>query len=422
MSSDSRTPCAARKRAVRSATTLARGVPGAANLKAMDHLPPLPSSVLPAGVRARFVDGVNGLRVHVLEAGHDTPDRPLLLLLHGFPELAYSWRRLLGPLAAAGYHVVAPDQRGYGRTTGWSDSYDQDLRPFSLLRLAADARILVHALGHDAAHAVIGHDFGSPVAAWAALTRPDVFRAVALMSAPFAGAPRLAPPGGTAPRPGWLAGPADALARGLAALPRPRKHYQWYYATREADADMRNAPQGIRNFLRAYFHHKSADWPGNTPFRLRDDSPEQLALMPTYYIMDLDRTMAETVAPFMPGRDTADACSWMRGDELDVYAGEFARTGFQGGLNWYRTRFAPEIAADFQLHAGRRIDVPALFVAGRSDWGVFQVPGALEAMRTSACGRFLGCHIVEGAGHWVMQEKPEAVLDALLAFLSAAKT
>jgi pimeloyl-ACP methyl ester carboxylesterase len=386
----------------------------------MTDLLPLPAAVLPAGVRARFVDGVNGLRMHVLEAGHETPHRPLLLLLHGFPELAYSWRRLLPSLAAAGYHVVAPDQRGYGRTTGWSDAYDQDLRPFSLLRLAADARVLVHALGHGSAHAVIGHDFGAPVAAWAALTRPDVFRAVAMMSAPFAGAPRLATPGDTAPPPGSLAGPPDALARGLAALPRPRKHYQWYYATREADSDMRNAPQGIRDFLRAYFHHKSADWSGNAPFRLRDDSPEQLALMPTYYVMDLDRTMAETVAPFMPGRDTVGSCTWLRDDELDVYAGEFARTGFQGGLNWYRTRFEPSIAADLVLHAGRRIDVPALFVAGSRDWGIFQAPGALEAMRDSACSRMLGCHLIEGAGHWVMQEKPEAVLRLLLAFLSPA--
>lgn len=383
----------------------------------MTGLDPLPAGLLPPAIRARFVDGVNGLRIHLLEAGHETPGRPLLLLLHGFPELAYSWRRVMAPLASAGFHVVAPDQRGYGRTTGWSADYDQDLRPFSLLRLAADAVALVHALGHARAHAIVGHDFGSPVAAWAALTRPDIFRAVVMMSAPFGGAPRTAPPAnGPAPR-SWLAGPPEALARGLAILPRPRKHYQWYYATREADGDMRHAPQGLHAFLRAYFHHKSADWDGNAPLRLRDDSPEQLARMPTYYIMDLARTMPETVAPFMPAPETARACTWLTEAELGVYAGEFARTGFQGGLNWYRTRFEPSIAADFVLHAGRRIDVPALFVAGRSDWGIHQVPGALDAMGISACSRLLGCHLVQGAGHWVMQEQPAVVVRHLLDFL-----
>src|SRR6201999_442248 len=105
-------------------------------------VPPLDARHLPAGVRARFVDDVDGLRMHVLEAGHEEPGRPLLLLLHGFPELAYSWRKVMIPLARRGYHVVAPDQRGYGRTTGWSAAYDQDLRPYSMLSLARDALAL----------------------------------------------------------------------------------------------------------------------------------------------------------------------------------------------------------------------------------------------------------------------------------------
>ncbi|MEZ5854837.1 MAG: alpha/beta fold hydrolase [Hyphomicrobiaceae bacterium] len=108
----------------------------------MPELAPLDQSVLPDGMRARFVDGINGLRMHVLEAGFETQGRPLLLLLHGFPELAWSWRKVMVPLAQAGYHVVAPDQRGYGRTTGWSDAYDQDLRPFAMLNLAKDALAL----------------------------------------------------------------------------------------------------------------------------------------------------------------------------------------------------------------------------------------------------------------------------------------
>ena len=114
----------------------------------MTELPPLDSAVLPAGMRARFVENVNGLRMHVLEAGFEKPGRPCLLLLHGFPELAYSWRKVMGPLAAAGFHVVAPDQRGYGRTTGWDRSYDGDVASFRLFNLVRDALGLVAALGY----------------------------------------------------------------------------------------------------------------------------------------------------------------------------------------------------------------------------------------------------------------------------------
>ena len=162
----------------------------------MSDLAPLDHAVLPAGIRSRFVHEVNGLRVHILEAGFEEPGRPCILLLHGFPELAWSWRRVMGPLAAAGYHVVAPDLRGYGRTTGWNADYDSeaDLRSFRLLNAVRDALGLVVALGHRSVAAVVGHDFGSRVAAWCALVRPDVFRSVALMSAPFAGPPALPRP------------------------------------------------------------------------------------------------------------------------------------------------------------------------------------------------------------------------------------
>jgi pimeloyl-ACP methyl ester carboxylesterase len=184
------------------------------------------------GIRSRFVDDVNGLRMHVLEAGHGDPRRPCLLLLHGFPELAYSWRKVILPLAAAGFHVVAPDQRGYGRTTGWDGDYDGELGTFRYLNLVRDALGLVFALGHGRVAAVVGHDFGSPVAAYCALVRPDVFRSVALMSAPFAGPPSLAfsTAGAT------VSSSVGSVHDDLAALEPPRKHYQWYYSTREADA------------------------------------------------------------------------------------------------------------------------------------------------------------------------------------------
>src|ERR1700724_3810745 len=138
----------------------------------MTELAPLETGTLAPGIRSCFAQSINGLDMHLLEAGFEPPGRPLVLLLHGFPELAYSWRKVIVPLAEAGFHVVAPDQRGYGRTTGWDADYDGDLASFRMLNLVRDALGLVAALGHDfgaGVAAVIGHDFGASVAAWAAL-------------------------------------------------------------------------------------------------------------------------------------------------------------------------------------------------------------------------------------------------------------
>ncbi|HEY3950692.1 alpha/beta hydrolase [Phenylobacterium sp.] len=374
----------------------------------MAGLPPL--SGLPAGLRSRYVEPINGLTMHVLEAGFETPDRPLVLLLHGFPELAYSWRKVMPALAAAGYHVVAPDQRGYGRTTGADTRYEASIGQFGLLSLVRDALALVAALGRSEVAAVIGHDFGSPVAAHCALIRPDVFRAVALMSAPFAGPPALPPP---------AAGPD--LLKALAALDPPRKLYQWYYSSPEAGADMRGCAQGLSDFLRAYYHVKSADWAGNAPFRLAGWAAEDLARMPTYYVMALDQDMAATVAPHGPSKAEVAACGWLPDAELAVYVSEFARTGFQGGLNWYRCGTSGLNARETALFSGRRIEVPALFVAGAQDWGVYQAPGALEAMQAEACADFRGRHLIQGAGHWVQQEQPGAVGERLLEFLVSSQ-
>ena len=202
---------------------------------------PLSGLALPAGIRSRYADHVNGLRVHYLEAGFETTGRPCLLLLHGFPDLAYCWRRVMPALAGAGYRVVAPDLRGYGRTTGWQAGYDGDLGPFRMLNQVRDMIGLVAALGHVSVEAVIGHDFGSPVAAWSALIRPDIFRAVVMMSAPFAGVAPLPLGPQPSPRRPWA---ADPIHQELASLPRPRKHYRLYYSTREANGDMQFARRG----------------------------------------------------------------------------------------------------------------------------------------------------------------------------------
>jgi pimeloyl-ACP methyl ester carboxylesterase len=377
---------------------------------------PYDPGVLPAGVRSRFVDNNNGCIMHVLEAGHERTGRPCLLLLHGFPELAYSWRKQLPFLAALGYHVVAPDLRGYGRSGGAGVAYDDDLLPYTFIHRVADAVGLVKALGHRQVAAVMGHDYGSPVAGWCALLRPDVFRSLVMMSAPFTGPPVL--PTGTPGQPAGGALPLARIPESLAGLPHPRKHYRWYFATREANRDMWDCPQGVQDFLRAYFHHKSGDWPGNEPFPLASSDARELARMPAYYVMNHDEDMAQTVAKEMPTPQQVAACQWLRDSELAVYSDEYKRTGFQGGLQGYRIGTDERYAGELRAFADLRVEVPALFVAGARDWGPHQAPGALERMTREVCTRMAGVHFVEGAGHWVQQEQGDAVNRLLSQFLA----
>ena len=366
------------------------------------------------GIRERYVENVNGLTVHLLEAGFEQPDRPALLLLHGAPDLAYCWRKVMLPLARAGYHVIAPDLRGYGRTTGWDDRYEGEVAAFSTHNYSRDALGLAMALGHREVQCVVGHDFGAAVAAYCALVRPDFFRSLVLMSYPFDGPPPL--PFGTTLAPTHKeASPAQQLA----ALPRPRKDSMAYFSTPQANDDMLHCKQGVHDFLRAYFYVKSADWRGNDPHPLASSSALELAKIPTYYIMDLHETMATTVAPFMPDAKQIGQEHWLSENELAVYVAEYERTGFQGGLNWFRCNTDGLNAAELGLFAGRTINVPSCFIAGKADWGAYRKPGALEAMRTTACTRMEGVHFIEGAGHWVQQERASETAEQLLAFLQS---
>jgi pimeloyl-ACP methyl ester carboxylesterase len=378
---------------------------------------PLDSSALPNGIRSRFVSGVNGLRMHVLEAGYETAGRPAILLIHGFPELAYSWRHVMMPLSAAGYHVFAPDMRGYGRTTPAPVDYNGDLRPFGTVNRIKDMLALVSALGHRSLAAVFGHDMGSPLAGWCALARPDVFRAVVMMSAPFGGAPAL--PFNTAnatSKPNPTISP-DQIYDDLAKLTPPRKHYQRYYQTREANANMWHPPQGLQAFLRAYYHTKSADWKQNNPQPLAARTATEWAKLPRYYVMDLDKGMAEQVAGEMPTAAEIAANRWLPDAELRVYTEEYGRTGFQGGLNGYRGSPGND---DLQLFAGKTLDVPASFVSGKQDWGIYQNPGALDRLEKNIATNFRGTHLIDGAGHWVQQEKPKELVGLLLDFVRRA--
>lgn len=385
---------------------------------------PLPSLPLPPGVTSRYIP-TRDLTFHILESGHSTTPKPLIILLHGFPEIAYSWRRVIPKLASAGYHVVAPDQRGFGRTTGWDDrAYSEvDLSTFSLSSLVRDIILLVHALGYRSVACVAGHDCGAVSAAMCALMRPDFFQSVALMSHPFNGSPELQL--GTGDVGGGMEGSAGDVHGKLALL--GRKHYKWYYSTAEAGPEMSNlSPEELRVFLRGYFHLKSGSWEGNRPRALEKWDAEDLVQLPGYYIMPVGETMPGTVALDMAREPTRGEFSkrWLPDEELDVYAGEYGRTGFQGGLNWYRVRTAAggKYTRDFEVFAGKKIEPPCAFVSGKLDWGNYQEPGAIEKMRDGvSCADLRVLRMVDGVGHWTPQESPDEVSRAILDLIGGVR-
>ena len=380
-------------------------------------LEPLSTPTLPRGIRARFVDNINGLRMHVLEAGFEEKGRPCLLLLHGFPELAYSWRKVMLPLAAAGYHVVAPDLRGYGRTTGWDGDYDGDLGSFRMLNIVRDIVGLVSALGYRSVAGVVGHDYGSPVSG---LVR--------------AGAAGRVPLGDADERAVSRAARDPVRHRGCAAR-RAEVRPDHPRRSRRADAAAQALPLVLFDAPRQRRHDGLPAGHPRLPARLlppqeRGLESEQAAqaggagspassprCRPTTS-WSWTRRCRRAVAPHMPSAAEIAACKWLPDAELAVYAAEYGRTGFQGGLQNYRVRTSGRFEAELEVFAGRTIDQPSCFISGKSDWGVYQAPGVFERMQAKVCTRMLACHLVDGAGHWVQQEQPEAV-DAAAAGVSA---
>ncbi|KAI9649439.1 hypothetical protein NHQ30_002015 [Ciborinia camelliae] len=331
-----------------------------------DIFPALP---LPAGISSSYIQS-HDLHYHVLRAGN--PTHPLIICLHGFPELAFSWRKIMPAIAAEGYHVIAYDQRGAGRTTGWDTrSFSTvDLNSTTLTRLVRDAVILVTALGYHDVACVLGHDFGAVVASMCALMRPDLFKSASA-------APEMDTPKST-----------------------------------------------LTQFLRGYFYLKSADWLGNQPHPLTEWSASELQELPTYYVMPLHSSMRDVVQQGMKNEPDskvqADMGKWMSEPDLAVYVDEFARTGFQGMLNWYRVNTDAQWMKDVELFAGRKIEVPLLFIAGKKDWGTFQEPGVLDRMQ-DVCTKFRGVQLLDAAGHWVQQEQPEVVVELVAKFLRDIK-
>ncbi len=320
-------------------------------------------------IRHRQVQ-VGALSMHLAEAGAG----PLVLLCHGFPECWYSWRHQLGALAAAGYHAVAPDLRGYGRT-----SAPAPVEAYSILHLVGDLTGLLDVLGQKQA-VVVGHDWGSLLAWNAALLRPDRFRAVVGMSVPFI--PRLP------------IRPTEMMK----AMAGDRFFYILYFqepGKAEAELDPR-AREMLRGML--YTASGSID-----PGRLR----RAAELPKTARFLD-----AMTQPEKLP--------DWLSEEDLAVYVTEFERTGFRGGLNWYRNFDRNwELLAPF---ADLRVQVPALFVGGLRD-AVVTGPelageGPAVQMLPSFCDDLRGKVLIEGAGHWNQQEAPERTNAALLDFLA----
>ncbi len=319
-----------------------------------------------ATVDHRFVQ-VNGIRMHIAEQGQG----PLVLLLHGFPELWYNWRHVLPALAAAGYHAVAPDMRGYGQTDA-----PREIAKYSQLEIVGDVVALVRALGYEQA-AIVGHDWGASSAANCAILRPDMFRAVVQLSVPYSTRAESA------------IKPSEANLR---RTPRGMQYYQTYYqepgvAEKVLEADPKRT-------LRMWLYSSSGG--------IR---PEHKAR----YTFGLNETALD-------GRtEPAQLPSWLKAEDLDYYAQEFSRTGFRGGLNWYRAQDIFWESTAFLV--GRKLLQPTLFIGGADDPWIAQAgrPG-VDSQEKSVPNLWKKI-LLPGVGHSVEQEAPAEVNRLLIEFL-----
>jgi pimeloyl-ACP methyl ester carboxylesterase len=315
----------------------------------------------------------NGIRLNVAEQGPGVGNAPLVLLCHGFPESWYSWRHQLAALASAGFHVVAPDMRGYGKSDR-PDAIDQ----YTLFHLVGDMVGLLDAFGAPTA-VIVGHDWGAPVAWHAALLRPDRFRAVVGLSVPFRPRGKVAPTG---------------------IMPRTEgaQFYQLYFQEPGvAEAEMERDPRAtVRNIL----------------YGGSGDAPRGGSAEPGAGIGMVPRGGGFLRGPGAP----ATLPPWLSEADVDFYAGEFRRAGFRGGLNWYRNIDRNwELLAPF---AGAPVTVPALYIAGDRDMVVgFQGMDQLVANLKRFVPGLRGTLMLPGCGHWTQQERPNEVNAAIVEFL-----
>jgi pimeloyl-ACP methyl ester carboxylesterase len=313
----------------------------------------------------------NGITIHYVEQGRG----PLVVLCHGFPESWYSWRHQLPALAAAGYRAVALDMRGYGGT-----SKPQAITSYSISHLVGDVVGAIAALGETQA-VVVGHDWGGPVAWYSALMRPDVVRAVAVLSVPFS-APTALPDGVT---------PGQVMTRTADG----REYYRLYFqepgrAEQELEADVRRSMLGM---LYAVSGDVIKDGVRTTPFDGHFPKGQTF--------------IQQCVTP-------ATLPRWLSEDDLAFYTKELRSTGFRGGLNWYRNIDAiPGILAPF---VGTTIRNPSFYMYGEHDLIAGNTPAALAALKASL-PNLRGLVKFDGAGHWLQQERADDVNRELLGFL-----
>jgi pimeloyl-ACP methyl ester carboxylesterase len=333
---------------------LAEGIPGEAA--------EIPAEPWDGAIEHRFVQ-TNGIRMHIAEAGSG----PLVVLCHGFPESWYSWRHQLPALAMEGYHVVAPDLRGYGQT-----DRPEAVEAYDIFQLTGDLVGLLHALG-EAPAVIVGHDWGAMLAWHAALLRPDLFRAVALMSVPY-------------------------------MLRRTVNQSQWeaekypgkvfYQAALRSPLAERYFAGDVRARLLAGL------------WSLSGDAPDEQRWQP---VRDADAPLA---APALP----AELPPWLLREDLDSLEGEYTRTGFTGGLNYYRN-----CDRNWELTPfldGAQLLQPTLFVAGQKDPVLEFLDEEVEALEANVPNLWNKV-VIEGAGHWIQQERPEEVNSLLIGFLNS---
>lgn len=310
----------------------------------------------------RFAN-TNRIRMHFVEQGSG----PLVVLCHGWPESWYSWRHQLPALAEAGFHAIAPDQRGYGQTDA-----PEPIESYHILNLVGDIVGLVNALGEDKA-VVVGHDWGAMVATHCALLRPDMFRALALLSVPYI--PRS---------------PVRPAVR-FEMITREKNFYQDYF--QEPGKVEKELEEDVRKTMLGFLYSASGDPP-----------PEQR----WQFLFDKSRRLIDTVT--IPDR----LPPWLTEKDLDFFTGEFKRAGFRGGINWYRN-----LDRDWEITSfldGAKILPPTLFATGDRDVVLEMAPdayGQLEANVPNLRKKVL----IPGAGHWIQQERPNEVNRLLIEFL-----
>ena len=315
----------------------------------------------------------NGIRLNIAEQGKG----PLVLLCHGFPESWYSWRHQIGALAAAGFHAVAPDMRGYGKSDA-PEAIDQ----YTIFHLIGDLVGLLDALEAQTA-VIVGHDWGANIAWHAARLRPDRFRAVAALSVPF--------------RPRGPVRPTSVMPRTADA-----QFYQLYFQEPGvAEAELERDPRTtVRNML----YGASGDGAAARAAAVSHGAAPSIGMVPRGGDM-----MQGPGAP-------ATLPSWLSEADIDFYAGEFKRSGFRGGLNYYRNIDRNwELTAAF---ADVKVTVPALYIAGDHDM-VIAAPGTAELLANlkQFVPALRNIQMLPGCGHWTQQERPSEVSAAIIDFV-----